>query len=40
MESIAKRFGFNTIQSAKVQKYKCMETARNLALKEINLNQL
>ncbi len=38
MEKIAKEFGFKTIQSAKVQKFKCMESARNLALKESTIN--
>lgn len=32
MEKIAKRFGHKTVQSAKVQKYKCMENARKLVL--------
>lgn len=40
MEKIADLFGFKTVQSAKVQKYKCMETARNLALDESNSNSL
>ncbi|MCT4581943.1 MAG: sigma-70 family RNA polymerase sigma factor [Flavobacteriales bacterium] len=35
MSSIAKKLGYKNEQSAKVQKYKCMERARNLALKEI-----
>lgn len=30
MPDIAKMFGFKTVQSAKVQKYKCMENARKL----------
>lgn len=38
MEKIAEQFGFKSIQSAKVQKYKCMETARNLALEESSTN--
>ena len=38
MEKIAEEFGFKTIQSAKVQKYKCMESARELALKESTSN--
>lgn len=38
MEKIAEEFGFKTIQSAKVQKYKCMETARNLAIDEATSN--
>lgn len=33
MTQIAKRIGYKSVQSAKVQKYKCMEQARNLALK-------
>ena len=32
MDKIAKRFGYKTVQSAKVQKYKCMENARKLVL--------
>ncbi len=32
MTEVAKRIGFKSVQSAKVQKYKCMEHARNLAL--------
>jgi RNA polymerase sigma factor (sigma-70 family) len=32
MEKIADQFGFKTIQSAKVQKYKCMEAARKMAI--------
>lgn len=32
MEKIAKRFGYKTVQTAKAQKYKCMENARKLAL--------
>jgi RNA polymerase sigma factor (sigma-70 family) len=32
MTEIAKRIGYKSVQSAKVQKYKCMEQARNLAL--------
>jgi len=32
MESIAKKFGFNTVDAAKVQKYRCLETARKMAL--------
>ena len=38
LEKIAEEFGFKTIQSAKVQKYKCMESARELALKESTSN--
>ena len=37
MEKIAKKFGYKTVQSAKVQKYKCMENARKMALDK-NLN--
>ncbi|MEO9533423.1 MAG: sigma-70 family RNA polymerase sigma factor [Crocinitomicaceae bacterium] len=32
MDEIAKEFGYKTVKSAKVQKYKCMESARKLAL--------
>lgn len=32
MTEIAKRIGYKSVQSAKVQKYKCMEQARNLAM--------
>jgi RNA polymerase sigma factor (sigma-70 family) len=32
MDDIAKEFGYKTVKSAKVQKYKCMESARKLAL--------
>lgn len=32
MDSIAKKFGYKTVESAKVQKYKCLEHARKLAL--------
>ena len=32
MTEIAKRIGYKSVQSAKVQKYKCMEQARNLAI--------
>lgn len=32
MESIAKKFGFKTVDAAKVQKYRCLETARKMAL--------
>lgn len=38
MESIAKKFGYKTVKSAKVQKYKCMESARKLALEITNEN--
>lgn len=31
MEQIAAQFGFKTLESAKVQKYKCMESARKMA---------
>lgn len=37
MTEIAKRIGYKSVQSAKVQKYKCMEQARNLALKSDNI---
>ncbi len=33
MKSIAIKLGYKNVQTAKVQKYKCMERARNLALK-------
>lgn len=36
MNSIAKKLGYKNVQTAKVQKYKCMERARNLALKTTN----
>ncbi len=39
MENIAKKFGYKTVKSAKVQKYKCMEHARKLALELSNENQ-
>ena len=32
MTEVAKSVGYKSVQSAKVQKYKCMEQARNLAL--------
>jgi len=32
MDQIAKEFGYKSVKSAKVQKYKCMESARKLAL--------
>lgn len=32
MTEIAKKIGYKSVQSAKVQKYKCMEQARNLAI--------
>ena len=35
MNSIANKLGYKNVQTAKVQKYKCMERARNLALKKI-----
>ncbi|MBK6527719.1 MAG: sigma-70 family RNA polymerase sigma factor [Crocinitomicaceae bacterium] len=38
MESIARQFGFKTVESAKVQKYKCIETARKFALENMMLN--
>jgi len=34
MAVIAKKIGFKSVESAKVQKYKCMEHARNLALQQ------
>jgi len=37
MTEIAKKFGYKSVQSAKVQKYKCMEQARNLALTSDNI---
>lgn len=39
MESIASKVGFKTVESAKVQKYKCIETARKLALADRMSNQ-
>lgn len=36
MDSIAKKFGYKTVKSAKVQKYKCMESARKFALEMYN----
>ena len=36
MESIAKKIGFATVKSAKVQKYKCMERARKYALEQLS----
>ncbi|MCB9224494.1 MAG: sigma-70 family RNA polymerase sigma factor [Crocinitomicaceae bacterium] len=39
MEAIAKKFGYKTVKSAKVQKYKCMENARKLALEMSNQKQ-
>lgn len=39
MESIAAKVGFKTVESAKVQKYKCIETARKLALAGMMSNQ-
>jgi RNA polymerase sigma factor (sigma-70 family) len=38
MTEIAKNIGYKSVQSAKVQKYKCMEQARNLALATDNIN--
>ena len=32
MDKIAEKFGYKSVQSAKVQKYKCMENARKMAL--------
>jgi len=34
MTEVTKRIGFKSVQSAKVQKYKCMEHARNLAMNQ------
>ncbi|MBI3136102.1 MAG: sigma-70 family RNA polymerase sigma factor [Bacteroidetes bacterium] len=39
MEHIARQFGFKTVESAKVQKYKCIETARKMALENKMLNE-
>ena len=39
MDSIAKKIGFKTVESAKAQKYKCLESARKLALENQLLNQ-
>ena len=36
MEGIAKKFGYATVKSAKVQKYKCMDSARKMALEITN----
>ncbi|MGV6860767.1 MAG: RNA polymerase sigma factor [Putridiphycobacter sp.] len=38
MTEIAKKIGYKSVQSAKVQKYKCMEHARNLALANTEQN--
>ena len=38
MTEIAKKIGYKSIQSAKVQKYKCMEQARNLVLANTEQN--
>jgi len=38
MTEIAKKIGYKSVQSAKVQKYKCMEQARNLALANTEQN--
>lgn len=38
MDSIAKKIGYKTVKSAKVQKYKCMESARKMALEMSNLS--
>ena len=38
MDRIAKKFGYKTVKSAKVQKYKCMENARKMALEMSNLS--
>lgn len=35
MKSIAEKLGYKNVETAKVQKYKCMERARNLAIKDI-----
>lgn len=40
MDEIAKEFGYKTVKSAKVQKYKCMESARKLALELQNEKNL
>jgi RNA polymerase sigma factor (sigma-70 family) len=32
MDNIAKKIGYKSVKSAKVQKYKCMESARKMAL--------
>lgn len=34
MTEVAKKIGFKSVESAKVQKYKCMEHARNLAIQQ------
>jgi RNA polymerase sigma factor (sigma-70 family) len=39
MEHIAKKFGFKTVDAAKVQKYRCLETARKLALENTMSNK-
>jgi len=39
MDSIAKKFGYKTVESAKVQKYKCLESARKLALESTLFNE-
>ncbi|MBD3637793.1 MAG: sigma-70 family RNA polymerase sigma factor [Crocinitomicaceae bacterium] len=38
MENIAKKIGYKTVKSAKVQKYKCMESARQMALEMSHLS--
>ncbi|WP_027420256.1 RNA polymerase sigma factor [Crocinitomix catalasitica] len=40
MDAIAKKFGYKSVQSAKTQKFKCMESARELskAIENQNLN--
>ncbi len=35
METIAAQFGFGTVASAKVQKYKCLESARNATMEKV-----
>jgi RNA polymerase sigma factor (sigma-70 family) len=39
MDSIARKFGYKTVESAKVQKYKCLESARKLALENPLFNE-
>lgn len=38
MEQIAKRFGYKSVKSAKVQKYKCMENVRRLVMEKQQLS--
>lgn len=40
MDKIAQKIGFKTVKSAKVQKYKCMESARKFALQLSNQNTI